>query len=284
MQSDQYKREFAQFVKDIRKVHSNIAKEDEAARRARKAMVQIFATGAIAAAQSVGHAVGQAKAIIAIALADEPDALVVAAADGVDPDTLKLVKPLIEGTITRQLNNIYEFDDWLQGSCTGNASNRDMARAVYAGDDLASELSDEEDEEHIKPLMPAEHRRLRVKLGLLPGKIAEDELPRAPVHRARPVHRAARRRGREGVAPKDHCAMARPRPADGNARGEGHAHEAAQAARRPDSECTCRIKAPFGLHGMSVPRNAGPMFHPRARNGSALGWRTNWTRFGDSRG
>lgn len=55
----------------------------------------------------------------------------------------------------------------MQGNCTGNASNRDMARAVYAGDDLASELSDEEDEEHIKPLMPAEHRRLRVKLGPL---------------------------------------------------------------------------------------------------------------------
>jgi len=57
----------------------------------------IFAThfyGAIAAGQSVGHAVEQARAIIAIALPDEPDVLVVAAADGVDTDTLKLVKPV----------------------------------------------------------------------------------------------------------------------------------------------------------------------------------------------
>ena len=57
----------------------------------------IFAThfyGAIAAGQSIGHAVEQARAMIALALPDEPDVLTVNAADGVDPDKLTLVTPV----------------------------------------------------------------------------------------------------------------------------------------------------------------------------------------------
>jgi hypothetical protein len=57
----------------------------------------IFAThfyGAIAAGQSIGHAVEQARAMIALALPDEPDVLTVNAADGVDPDRLTLVTPV----------------------------------------------------------------------------------------------------------------------------------------------------------------------------------------------
>ena len=57
----------------------------------------IFAThfyGAIAAAQTIGHAVEQAREIISIALPDEGNMLVVSAAEGVDPDTLQLVKPV----------------------------------------------------------------------------------------------------------------------------------------------------------------------------------------------
>ena len=57
----------------------------------------IFAThfyGAIAAAQTIGHAVEQARTIIAIALPDEGDLLVISAAEGVDPNTLQLVKPV----------------------------------------------------------------------------------------------------------------------------------------------------------------------------------------------
>lgn len=59
----------------------------------------IFAThfyGAIAAAQSIGAAVGQARTMISLALPDEPDVLVVRAAEGVDPATIQLVKPTVE--------------------------------------------------------------------------------------------------------------------------------------------------------------------------------------------
>jgi hypothetical protein len=59
----------------------------------------IFAThfyGAIAAAQTIGDAVEQARAIISLALPDEGDLLVVSAAEGVDPATLRLVEP-VEG-------------------------------------------------------------------------------------------------------------------------------------------------------------------------------------------
>lgn len=48
---------------------------------------------AIAAAQTIGDAVRQARAIIEMALPDEKDALVVSAAEGVDPNELRLVRP-----------------------------------------------------------------------------------------------------------------------------------------------------------------------------------------------
>jgi hypothetical protein len=60
------------------------------------ASAQIFAThfyGAIAAAQSVGHAVAQAREILALALPDEPDVIHVSAVDEVNPDQLFLIKP-----------------------------------------------------------------------------------------------------------------------------------------------------------------------------------------------
>jgi hypothetical protein len=49
--------------------------------------------GAIAAAQTIGDAVRQARAVMEMALPDEKDALVVSAAEGVDPDEVKLVRP-----------------------------------------------------------------------------------------------------------------------------------------------------------------------------------------------
>jgi CHAT domain len=48
---------------------------------------------AVAAAQTIGDAVRQARAMIALALPDELDALVVSAAEGVDPDEVQLVRP-----------------------------------------------------------------------------------------------------------------------------------------------------------------------------------------------
>ncbi|CAN7725723.1 CHAT domain-containing protein [Mesorhizobium amorphae] len=56
----------------------------------------IFAThfyGAIAAAQTIGHAVVQAREMIAIALPDEPDVIRVSAVEGVAPEELQLVRP-----------------------------------------------------------------------------------------------------------------------------------------------------------------------------------------------
>ncbi len=49
--------------------------------------------GAIAAAQTIGDAVRQARAVMEMALPDEKDAIVVSAADGVDPDEVRLVRP-----------------------------------------------------------------------------------------------------------------------------------------------------------------------------------------------
>lgn len=60
------------------------------------ASAAVFATrfyGAIAAAQPVGAAVDQARAMIAIALPDEPDLITVCAVKDVDPDEVRLVKP-----------------------------------------------------------------------------------------------------------------------------------------------------------------------------------------------
>ena len=48
---------------------------------------------AIAAAQSVGHAVDQARAMLAIALPHEPDLVEVCAAPDVDVHQLQLVRP-----------------------------------------------------------------------------------------------------------------------------------------------------------------------------------------------
>ena len=62
----------------------------------RDASAAIFAThfyAAIAAAQSIGEAVDQARAMIAIALPDEPDTLSIRASEGIDPYEAKLVKP-----------------------------------------------------------------------------------------------------------------------------------------------------------------------------------------------
>jgi hypothetical protein len=58
----------------------------------------IFSThfyGAIAAAQTIGDAVRQARAIISLALPDEGDLLVVSAAEGINPDMLQLVRPIV---------------------------------------------------------------------------------------------------------------------------------------------------------------------------------------------
>jgi len=60
------------------------------------ASAAVFAThfyGAIAAAQPIGAAVDQARAMIVIALPDEPDLITVCAAEDVDPDEVRLVKP-----------------------------------------------------------------------------------------------------------------------------------------------------------------------------------------------
>ena len=60
------------------------------------ASAAIFAThfyGAIAAAQSVGDAVEQARAMVSLALPDEPDVLTVNASPGVDIGELRLVQP-----------------------------------------------------------------------------------------------------------------------------------------------------------------------------------------------
>lgn len=57
----------------------------------------IFAThlyGAIAAAQTIGAAVEQARAMVALALPGEADVLTIRAAEGVDPGVLRLVKPM----------------------------------------------------------------------------------------------------------------------------------------------------------------------------------------------
>lgn len=56
----------------------------------------LFATrfyAAIAAAQSVGHAVEQARAVVSMALPDEPDVVTLCARPGVDVNELQLVKP-----------------------------------------------------------------------------------------------------------------------------------------------------------------------------------------------
>jgi hypothetical protein len=61
------------------------------------ASAAVFATqfyGAIAAAQPIGAAVDQARAMIAIALPDEPDLITVCAAIDVDPSKIRLVKPV----------------------------------------------------------------------------------------------------------------------------------------------------------------------------------------------
>lgn len=60
------------------------------------ASAAVFATqfyGAIAAAQSIGAAVDQARAMIAIALPGEPDLITVCTVKDVDPDEVRLVKP-----------------------------------------------------------------------------------------------------------------------------------------------------------------------------------------------
>ncbi len=60
------------------------------------ASAHIFAVqfyGAIAAAQTIGDAVRQARTMIALALPDEEDAFVVSAAEGVNPDEVRLVRP-----------------------------------------------------------------------------------------------------------------------------------------------------------------------------------------------
>ena len=60
------------------------------------ASAAVFATqfyGAIAAAQPIGAAVDQARAMIAIALPDEPDLITVCAVQDVDPNEVRLVKP-----------------------------------------------------------------------------------------------------------------------------------------------------------------------------------------------
>ena len=60
------------------------------------ASAAIFAAqfyGAIAAAQPIGRAVDQAKAMIAIALPDEPDLVTTCVVEGVDVDEVRLVKP-----------------------------------------------------------------------------------------------------------------------------------------------------------------------------------------------
>lgn len=60
------------------------------------ASAAVFATqfyGGIAAAQPIGAAVDQARAMIAIALPDEPDLITVCAVKDVDPDEVRLVKP-----------------------------------------------------------------------------------------------------------------------------------------------------------------------------------------------
>mgnify|MGYP001603444004 CR=1 FL=1 len=60
------------------------------------ASAQIFSLhfyGAIGAAQSIGHAFAQAREMVAIALLDEPDVMRITAAEGVDPDVVKLVRP-----------------------------------------------------------------------------------------------------------------------------------------------------------------------------------------------
>lgn len=56
----------------------------------------IFAThfyAAIAAAQTVEAAVDQARAMISVALPDEPDVIAICAADGIEPHEVRLVKP-----------------------------------------------------------------------------------------------------------------------------------------------------------------------------------------------
>lgn len=60
------------------------------------ASAAVFAThfyGAIAAAQTIGDAVSQARAMISIALPDEPDLVTVCAAECVDPEMVRLVQP-----------------------------------------------------------------------------------------------------------------------------------------------------------------------------------------------
>ena len=60
------------------------------------ASAAIFAThfyAGIAAAQTVGHSVDQARAMIAVALPDEPDLIRVVAVDEVNPHGLRLVRP-----------------------------------------------------------------------------------------------------------------------------------------------------------------------------------------------
>lgn len=59
------------------------------------ASAQIFSLhfyGAIGAAQSIGHAFAQAQEMVAIALLDEPDVMRITAAEGVDPELIKLVR------------------------------------------------------------------------------------------------------------------------------------------------------------------------------------------------
>lgn len=60
------------------------------------ASAAIFAAqfyGGIGAAQTIGSAVDQARAMIAIALPDEPDLVTIRAADGVEPYDVRLVRP-----------------------------------------------------------------------------------------------------------------------------------------------------------------------------------------------
>lgn len=57
----------------------------------------LFATyfyAALGGAQSIGHAVEQARALVAIALPDEPDLVEVRTAEGVDMNSLMLVRPV----------------------------------------------------------------------------------------------------------------------------------------------------------------------------------------------
>lgn len=84
----------AQAVERLLEVAPVVIATNDTIGDASSAIFAVHFYAAIAAAKSIGHAVDQAREMIALALQLDLDLLTVSSAEGVDPDEVKLVKPI----------------------------------------------------------------------------------------------------------------------------------------------------------------------------------------------